>query len=325
MKKMALNILFILALIIGFNGCGGGGGSSDSTSISLTFPSDAVEAEPTQENAQEVAQTTAEQDPTADLTSYTINSVSNTKIGALQVSNQLVKIAKDKLSKIDTQTYTLNETINQTYSCDTSGSYSISGSGSETGGFTLTATFNQCNDYGEITNGSLRVSASNYSNAYEDYLNYNFQYLSTYTMTSGSYQISIAAGSYLRMTLNNYDTIYDTPSNYDLAISIIIEVDGLKYGIKDAVFNYDIDEATSTLIYTQTQGRFYLGTELAKYVDVDTSYTPPVEFTYKYGILESGSGHYIMDNNATLEINATGNNTYTATIDDNGTISTQSY
>lgn len=321
MKKTVRNILTVSLLTLAFAGCGGGG-SSGGDAVGLSFPTNSVAAEPTQANGKEVAQAAVTQDPSLDLTNLALNSVATTNASTTQISNQLFQNIKEKLTTLKPQIYALNETVNETSNCYGGGSMSISGSGSDTGGLTLTVTFNQCyqDSSSNALNGSIRLSASNYNDAYEDYTKYDIEFLTTYTYGN----ITVARGSYYNQTINTFD-LFTGLLNYDLEISLIVDYNGIKYGIKDAFFNYVINPDSYSMTYTQTKGRIYLGNDLIKYVDVDTSYNPPVQFTYYFGTLESGTGHYIMGNNATLEINATGSGGYDVTINNDGNISTQSY
>jgi hypothetical protein len=296
-KSIGLNIT--LAATLGLTGCGGGGGSSSGNSSSsgnnsnLSFPSNAVSATPTIENGEKVKDVVAKNQKTA----YSINSIdtpSSSKNVAL-VMQEITNVT----NQINVQFYALNETINQTESCSDGGTISYSGSGSDTGGATITYTFNNCNEYGVILNGKFLAKMSNYNSTYDDYTTLNVTYLSDTTVSASGSTVKIYSGSTETLNFTNI-TGYGSANTLKMTLSAIEEVNSIISGQKDSVYYFDLSSSQPKMY--QTAGKIYIN-NLDSYVDYDTSYDmSQTPFIFNYSGLESGEARYIMANGGKAKI-----------------------
>jgi len=290
-KTLGISLIVAATLSIGFTGCGGGGDSSSGSSLS--FPSNAVSAEPTIENGEKVEEVVT-QDPQ---TMYSINSVnsSNTQNIALTMK-QLNEVLKEK---VDLNYYSLNETINETESCSNGGTIKISGSGSETGGATIDMTFNNCDYYDVSLDGKITTSMSNYNSTYDDYANISMTFVTDFTVSTSGITAKIIQGSTTKLEYSNFTGWYEA-DKLKMTISAISEVNGIKTGQRDAVYYFS--NLTSTPSMYQTSGKIYID-NLASYVDYDTSYDmSQTPFIFNGSGLDSGEAHYIMSNGGKLKI-----------------------
>lgn len=298
----------------------GGGGSSDNgnkTSDSISFPSNATVAAPTPENADKVAKTVVT-DPTSSITSLGINNISADKtVSSMQLLKKSTDILHTSLKKHPLDNIALNEAVNETVKCEDGGSIQFNGSGSEATGGTITITYQECKEYSSTINGKIKVVQSNYNSDADEYITTNINFLTDFNVnTNQSYNFSYKAGSYINEKIIAFSDSngYKHPSNIAIDTSYIITMNEMKFGLKDCKFNFKYSD-NGDLEYIQTQGRIYIDNTLANYVDVDTAYSPAIDFFYKYNNLDSGIGHYIMGDAKKLTITATGNGEYTTTFE----------
>lgn len=320
MKKTLMSLATISLLALSFTGCGGGGdGDSKSSSGTVTFPANAIVAEPTPENADKVAETVVK-DPSSTINGLGINSVSSEKVASsIQLLKQSEDLLNTSLKKHPIDNNALNETVNESYNCSDGGSIQMNGSGSEAAGGTITYTYNQCKESSTVMNGKMRVVMSNYNSDADEYATTNIQFLTDFNVNANqSYNFSYKAGSYINQKVIAFSDSgygYQYPSNIAIDTSYIITMNELKFGLKNCKFNFKYSNSYSNLEYIQTQGRIYIDNALTNYVDADTAYTPAIDFFYTNGSLDSGEGHYIMGNNTKLTLTATGDGAYSTTFE----------
>lgn len=303
MKKIVnigMGLVAVSALTFGLTGCGGGSGSSSpSSGTGLSFPTNAVAAEPTIANGAAVQEVVVS-NPSA--MAPMIASVSSEKVNLVLLTDNLAAKISKNIKDANLNSYALNETVNMTENCPAGGTYTVAGSGSQGGDISLTMTYNHC-DFGGgvVANGKASVSETDYDATADAYRNVSISFLSDFTETVSSMTVTIANGSTMSETVASFD-IYGSPSVYTYAISYIVSMGNIRYGLKDCVFHMTSDSSTSSNSYYQTQGRIYIN-NLTSYVDYDISYDmSATPFVYNYSTLESGEGHYIMANNAKLKI-----------------------
>lgn len=329
MKTTLLSIVAASFLMINFTGCGGGGSSSGGNgggngSEEVSFPSNAAAAEPTQENAEKVAKTVVA-DPNSSLSNLGLNSVSSEKtVSNVGLLKQSTDIFNKSIQRHPLENQALNETVNQSSECTDGGSVTITGSGSDETGGTITMTYDNCQEDSTSMNGKIQSVTSDYNSDADDYAKMNITFLTDFSVSDSdvgsSFSFAYKAGSYINEKVNKFSDAngYMYPSDISIDTSYIITVNEMKFGLKDCAFNFKYnDSSMSDLDFTQSKGRIYIDNTLTKYVDVDTSYNPPVHYSYQYGTLESGKGYYIMANSTPLTITATGSGSYTTNIGNN--------
>jgi len=297
MKTFKILSLSLTAIaVLGFSGCGSSGGGS-STTPTIAFPSDAVDAEPTIENAEEVKDVVAQNQNSA----YSINAVSTSDSQNIAIG---MKLISDTTMKIEKNFYALNETINETEECSEGGSINYSGSGSETGGATITYSFNNCIDSGITMNGKITTVLSNYNETYSDYTYYKTTYVTDLLLSFSNYSIKILGGSTTDITFTDIVDTY-TANGMKMDISAITDTNGEKNGQENAVYYFKNQDYYSTSMY-QTQGKIYIN-NLTSYVTYDTSYDmSQTPFVFDYNGLTSGEAHYLMANGAKVKVTVNG-------------------
>ncbi len=289
-KSFGLSLTVISILGIGFTGCGTG--SSSEGTASLSFPSNAVSAAPTIENGKRVKEIVAKNQQTA----YSINAINTSSSQNIVLS---IKQTTDLINQVDLKFYSLNATVNQTEACYDGGTMNISGSGSETGGTSLTITFNKCNQNGMVLNGKLLTNASNYNSTYGAYTNTDITYLSDTTVSASGITSIVYSGSTVKLHISNI-TGYFSANTMKLYLSTLEETNSIKSGQKNSVYYFDL--STSLPKMYQTSGRLYIN-NLASYVDYDTSYDmSQTPFVFGYSGLNSGEARYIMANGGKVKI-----------------------
>ena len=296
MKKIkVLGLSLAVISTLGFTGCGGGGGSSSSGGSSLSFPSNAVNAEPTIENGEKVEKVVAQNQQS----SYAINAVSSS-------NNQNIALTMKKITDtikiidIDKNTYSLNETINETESCPSGGTMNYSGSGSETGGATITITFDNCSQYGILMDGKILTNMSNYNSTYDDYTTVNMTFLSDFKTSGTGVDGKITNGSTTKTEFSDITELNEA-NNMKMTISAISEMNGVKTGQKDAVYYFDLSSYSNPSMY-QTSGKIYID-NLTSYVTYDTSYDmSQTPFVFSNSGLNSGEARYNMTDGAKVKI-----------------------
>lgn len=299
-KSIGLSVAVIATL--GFTGCGGSDGdSSGSSSTSspsngssgASFPSNAVVAAPTLENGQEVEKVVAQNQQSA----YSINAVNTSNHQNVALT---MKTINDKIQKLPLSTYSLNETVNETEQCLEGGSVNYNGSGSDTGGISLTVTFNNCNEYGLTMNGSIFSTASNYNNTFDDYTKVNTTMLSDFTVSETGFSSKILEGSTTNIEYSDIVDLY-TANKMKLSISAISEINGIQTGQKDAVYFFDTPSYSNSSMY-QTAGKIYIN-NLNSYVTYDSSYDMSLTpFVFDYYSISSGEARYIMADGGKMRV-----------------------
>jgi len=312
-KSFGLSL--VVVSILGFTGCGGGGGSSPEGTVDLSFPSNAVSAEPTLENGQKVEDaTTTNQTSGVPL----LNGVdSNAKLNVGLLGSQLTTSLAKKIKNIDLNVYSLNEVVDKTSNCSSGGTMHISGNGDKTNGGTFTFTANNCIEDNEKTNGSMYAKISNKDIASNEFKDISIKFTTDFTV------INLLDNSLAKISKNSYFNINASSFNYNgnlknykLTMSIIATDGFQKYGIQDAEF-YFFENDNNTSVY-QTKGKIYID-NLTSYVNYDTTYDmsqTPFVFDDNDNLI-SGEGHYNMANNGKVKIVAESNEAKTY-VDANG-------
>jgi len=324
MKNSLVSIVASSFLMISISGCGGGGSNSSSNTSSsgnVAFPANAVVAEATSDNADKVAKTVVV-NPNSSLSNLGLNSVSSeVTVSNIQLLKQSTNILNKSIQSSSLEENTaLNETINQTVQCSDGGSMTISGVGSDATGGTVTTEYKNCQEYSTTKNGKMQSVISDYNSKADDYSTIKITFLTDFSVSTSSssdnFNFTYKTGSYINEKINTFDD-YGSASDMSIETSYIITMNEKKFGLKNCKFNLKYTNNSNDLEYTQSQGRIYINNDLTAYVDVDTSYNPPVKYIYQYGELASGKGHYLMANNTPLTITATGSGNYDTTIGNN--------
>lgn len=316
-KSFSVSVALATLLI----GCGGGGSSSvestsggSSSSLNASFQN-ALIAEPTIENATEVEETIVSN----DVTSFNVlNSVnSNNKLSSAEITKTLFNTVSKDIATVNINNYSLNETVNETFSCSNSGSYSISGTGSETGPISLNITYNNCNESSIVLNGNLSLNTSGYVSSADNYTNMNISFSNNFSFVTNYLNFTIHSGSYINTTTSEFDSTYGLPSKYVIETTFISTLEGETYGVEDAIYNYD--ETSGNFSFYIEQGKFYAN-NMGIYVNYDESYDmSQTPFIYSsYGSFENGGeARFTMSNSGKMKI-VIESNTVVSYVDANG-------
>ena len=308
--KVSFSFLAVVALGIGFVGCGGDD-DGDSSSSSIVFPSDAVVAEPTPENAEEVKAVAADDIYSQTAGSMPLLSVENTSNGISlgTLSGQIAQNIATSLKGSDVlNQYALNETIDETVDCYSGGTISYKGSADDSSA-EIVMSADQCDYSGFIMDGDMKLTVKGYNETEETFDYMSVEYLTdfkadTLTISKGSYEIISDIQGYME--------------SFKLNISMIASMGEEKFGVDDCEYYY----ATSGSEYSiyQTKGRMYID-NLTSYVDYDTAYDmSQTPFVYSYSSVLSGEAHYIMAGGANIKVTANdGVVTYAVDSDGDGT------
>jgi len=300
MKKIkSLGLSLVVISVVGLTGCGGDSGSSSSgNGTSLSFPSNAVSADATLSNGLEVKDVVAQNQQDV----YSINAVNTSSSKNIVLS---MKKIVDITNEIDTQFYSLNQTVNRTDNCQISGTYNINGSGSETGGASVTLTFNQCEMVDEVVmNGKMLTSSSQYNDTYGGYTSIDIKYLSDITIVSPNINAKIYSGSTQKVNFTNI-TGYYSSNNMNITLSAISEINTVKSGQQNAIYYFDLSSGQPSMY--QTAGKVYIN-NLDSYVTYDTTYDmSETPFVFSYAGLSDGEARYVMAGGGNVKIVAESN------------------
>lgn len=307
MKYLTSSLLTASLLI---TGCGGGGGGSEAPS-SVTFPSTAKSAEPTIENGQKVEEAVASNQSSGLPTLNSVNS--NENINTALLTDDISKSVSEFIKKVNFNTYSLNEVINETEECSNGGSISYSGSGDEQNGGTINLNAQQCNNGEETMNGTITATISNLDTNADEFKDTSVKFTSDYTIKdlSTNNTATISNGSYFAMNILAFDD-YGYANRYKLKMTMLAQDNTQQYGLKDSIF-YFSEESYNTISMYQTSGRVYID-NLASYVDYDTTYDmskTPFVYGYSSDIAQSGEARYTMANNSKVKIVAENNDVIT--------------
>lgn len=273
MKKKVLGIIFAIIMLAVFTGCSGGG-SSDSSSgggtASVDFPTNAVEANATNENGQEVA-SIIEGSDAVDPSLFLMVSDEGSIATKSVILNLIGNIDFNKL--IYTSSNALNETVSESYTDDCFGggtsTYSVSGNVDTNSGIfdiNFNVSYNNCAG----VNGSMSAQMAGKINISTD----NMESISKFRISIGSSGltssgISIAANSYFNITNVVLDNLGELTS-MRMAATYHVITSTKKYGVKELVVDF-VSGTPSTTDYIS--GQVYLN-NLISYVTVDNCITP---------------------------------------------------
>ena len=286
MKSKIIITLSVGALLL--SGCGGSGSSS--TNNGLSFPSNAIDAKPTIENAKKVRDVVATNQTNGGTM---LNSVEDeSKLNITLISKKIVSKVIKLNKKLDLDTYALNETVNETYPCKNGGTVHYSGSGEDEVGGTLTLKLQGCTINNLQMTGSLYMTIAEFSREMDDFKKISVKYLTDFKLKDlgGSSVITILKNGFQNMDISKYDSSGEI-ENFKMFMTVQATNGSKKYGQKDTLF-YVSKRGNQTVLY-QTKGRVYID-NLASYVDYDTSYDmskTPFVFVDK---LESGESRFNM-------------------------------
>ena len=304
MKKLkALGISLAVISTLGFIGCGGGGGSS---SDNLSFPSNAVVAEPTPKNAKEVrnaiiTRTDIDYMPGLNKVNNNASKVNNSsKLNILLFSNILIfELTKD----INMQSYSLNEVVDDIESCSDGGTIRYKGSGDDVNGGSLTITANNCKEGDIIINGSVYMTIKNLDSSVNEFKDHKVKFITNFTVEdlSNGDKVTILPNSYGVINIIKFDSFGNWKEvKFFMSAKKVIN-NKYKYGFKDCIYYFT--KKYNSMKYYQTQCRIYIN-NLTSYVDYDKSYdmskTPFV--VSKNGTLTDGKAYYNMANNGKVKI-----------------------
>jgi len=301
MKKFILTGITAFSLTT-FIACGGGGGGSNNNSDALTFPSNAVVAEPTIKNGKEVKDTTVK-NQTEGISM--LNAVSNeSNLNAVSIGNNISTKIFKLTQKNSLNSYYLNKVINETENCSNGGTITYNGAGEEEKGGYINLTANNCNDGDSIVNGSIYAVLSNYDSNVDNYKYLELKFTSNFSIedVSKSTAITISKNSKFIVNVNSYDS-YNELKNFNLDISFIATDGSKTVGLKNCKFNFDKIDSQKIKWY-MTQGKIYIN-NLSSYVTYDTNYDmskTPFIIDKSNDNIESGEAHFNMANNGKLKI-----------------------
>ena len=306
-KSLGLRGLSLIVIsTLGFTGCGGGGGSSSGSTSGLSFPSNAVKAEPTLENGKKVKDAVARNQTSGVPSLNSINATSNLNIALL--SSKISTIIFKHTKNIDLQSYSLNEAVNETNNCSGGGTLSYNGNVDESNGGSVTVTANNCNE-GEVKiNGSIYLTVGNYDSNADAFKDDTVKFTTDFTVTnlSDNSVEKISKNSYMAINVTTFDN-YGSIKDFKLSISLQATDGSESYGVQDGIYYFKTDNNDLTMY--QTSGKVYIN-NLASYVNYDTNYdmskTPFVFSTY-YGTPKSGEARYNMANGGKVKIVAESN------------------
>ena len=306
-RKLGMSLAVSTLLGLGLIGCGGGSSSDNSSSSGVTntsgtnFPTNAVMSEATLENVQKVEDATATNQMSVLPTLNSVESDSKLSIPLLikKVSFSVTKNIKNS----NIENYALNETINESENCSNGGNISITGSGDESTGGTISVSYNNCIEDDIKMNGSITGTISNYDSSADDFKDYSINFNTDFTVSSTS-DISFATikkDSNYTMNILSFDE-YENANKFKLKMSIIATDGTESYGMEDASFIFEEIDYSTVSMY-QTEGKIYIN-NLTSYVDYDTSYDmSQTPFTFdSYDNILSGESRYNMSNNSKLKI-----------------------
>lgn len=286
-----------------FSGCGGGGGGSSS---STTLPTvNAVQAAPTAENGEKAVNVLINGSVAEDLSLLSVSEEKSVSFDPVKFTLQQNNILK----KIGSETYALNEAITYSYDCYDSGTMSITGDVSETH-YDITATFNNCVEYGTTMNGKMRMIA-NATNSGDTLTDTAISFPTDFTYSYSGESLKFHSGSSIATTYTSYG--YDDYTGYYYATgrtqsSLQWEYGSFKerYDNLEIVFSYD--DSTETYIDDYKGGRIYID-NLTAYLDIDSC---PVPFKTVYYTLTEG--HVLLSGTGgTVDILVTNDNEITVT------------
>ncbi len=158
-KNLSKGLFTLITLSMIFIGCGGG--SSSNGGDNLSFPSNAVSAAPTLKNGQKVKDAI-----TADLLdlSPNLNSIdNNSNLNTALLSAYLAKRIGKYIKISNMELYSLNRVSEETEECSGGGTAHKIVNGDEINGGYVIMTANDCNEDGEIIDGSTKITFSDYS------------------------------------------------------------------------------------------------------------------------------------------------------------------
>ena len=298
MKKNMISKITSL-LLVGISasmiGCSADSDSGTSDAASLSFPTNAVVAEPTLENGILVEDAVAT-NQTSNIS--LLNGVeSSSKLNVALLGTQVSDAISKKIKGANLNSYALNGTISESYSCSGGGIMSINATETEFVSATMTMSLAQCNEGGTVMNGSIYGSLSNYDANFNDYKDMTLKFTSDFTVTEGATQSKIVKNSYMTANVLSY-TYSSMTAKYAMSMQATDGTDS--YGIKDAIY-YGTSDGYYTSMY-QTQGRIYIN-NLASYVDYDTTYDmSATPFVFSGSSITSGEARYNMENGGKVKI-----------------------
>jgi len=324
-KRLGLSLLVIAGLV----GCGGGGGSSSvETPGSGTpgngdsfFPSNAVLADPTPENAQKVTDLIVADQAKINsdyINTLTLNSVSNKpKLNIVLLSSNISKTLFELTKYIDIQSYSLNETVSKTIDCLQGGTMDYSMSGDEINGFNYTVAANNCVNNNVKIDGEYIATVKNRDTNTNLFKDYTIKFTTDFTVTdlSNNSMTKIFANSYMATNVISFGS-FGVFKDFKVTLSVKATNGTENYGLENCILYYKND--TNSVEVYQTDGKIYIN-DLTSYVEYDTSYDmsqTPFVFSVDDGTLISGEARYKMANNGKLKIKVESNNEVKVYLDD---------
>ncbi len=309
LNKITTNgLVMFTAGMMFFSGCGGGGsGSSSSTSLPSV---NAVQAAPTAENGVKVVNVLKNGAFIGDLSLLSVSEEKSVSFDPVKFTLQ----QNDILKKIATETYALNEAINEDlsdYICTDGGSAIVTGDQTATHA-DITVTFNNCSAYGTTMNGKMRMVA-NGTDYGETVTNETISFPTDFTVAYSGDSMKILSGSSIATTYTSYD-YYSGDMAGTTTSSVQWEYGSFteRYDNLEVAFSYAYD--TDTYIENYKGGRIYID-NLTAYLDIDSC---PVPFKTVYAALQEG--HVILSGTGgTVDIEVTDVNTITVTGTDGST------
>lgn len=299
MKCVKRNLYIgILSLAI-VTACGGGGSVSDAGNGVKPELQNAVAAKPTVSNGREVADIVATDQRQSVPGLNRVND--NVSINTTLFLNQLRDLVLLDFKAAKSDSYTLNEVVNETEQCTGGGVISYSGSGNDTTGGSVNVVYKNCRQGSVTYNGRMKLEISNYSAALDGFKNIDIKLLSDLAVKNSSTgeSITIKEGSFYNTDISEYNSDGE-PKKMKMTVSTTAFSGSKKSSQQNSVY-YIANGNSSTRMY-QTAGKLYFN-KLTSYVDYDKSYDmSKTPFVYDKRGVYSGTGRYNMQGKAKLKI-----------------------
>jgi hypothetical protein len=241
----------------------GGGGSSGSGAISSFDTTNAVLMEPTFSNATKLANI-VQRNPQDQ---YSLNAVMDNQ--GTNILPSIVKMLDTFKETHKTEQYAINRIIKGSEPCEDGGFLTANGSVNSNNGSAV-LNYQNCDEGGIVMNGSAIISVWEYLEDYDDYSRVSTNFVSDFTMTNNSGEITtILARS--SAFINNLDFDYYWGAiEMDMKVTAFYIENGITYGQENSNIYFNRENISRPYFYYKS-GRFYID-NLEKYAEYDTSY-----------------------------------------------------
>jgi len=280
--KTITALLMALFMAISFVGCG----SDDDAAAPAPLLPNATEASASVATGEAVAKSLV------STTDSPLNSVqADQSANVARESYTMISSVIDNLKGVNPST-SLNavQSFNETIACADGGSYTLSGSIDDvTYAYNITSNYNNCNEFGSISNGSITISGS-ITDLNNFYGSISFKVNSNYSYVVGSSSMTMYAGTNFNMELTAANTIFTQ--------TIKIDYNGELFGSENT--RWVINNSNFSMY--QTSGREYLD-NLTSYIDYDTTWDMSLTpLTFIGSDVTGGETQYKFANGAVMHL-----------------------